>query len=81
LLIAHFARKLTNTRFLVEFDRDGLLVVAEEAGEDSGERLVLREALAKNILIAWLRVKGYLFLALRLLGGLLAFTLCYTVSK
>lgn len=49
LLIAYFARELTDARFLVEFDGDGFLVVAEEAGEDCGERFVLRRLLARDL--------------------------------
>jgi hypothetical protein len=41
LLIADFARKLADAGFLIELDCDGFLVVAEKAGKDHRQRLVL----------------------------------------
>jgi len=56
LLVADFAGEVSDALFLVELDGYGVLVVAEEAGENGWEGLVS-------------------FLALGLLGCLLAFTL------
>ncbi len=41
LLITDFARELANTGFLIELDRDALLMITEQAGEDDGKRCIL----------------------------------------
>lgn len=76
LLAAYFAGQVADAAFLVDFDGHGALVVAEETWKDFREGFVL-DGWSVNQSRLWrkLEAERYFFLALRLLRGLLSFTL------